>query len=76
MEIPDLDQARDCCKAVCGPEVPADWVTKLAPCEALVAAGCARLLVAVATLCPALHSRGRCIWLGENCSHADRVRTG
>ena len=62
-------------KAVQGVEEPADWVTKLAPCEVLVEAGCARLLDAVATLCPALHSRGRCTWLGENCSYAVRVRT-
>ena len=50
---------------------PADWVTKLAPCEALVGADCTRLLDAVATLCPALHSHGA--WLGENCSHADEI---
>ena len=52
-------------------EEPADWVTKLAPCEALVGADCTRLLDAVATLCPALHSHGA--WLGENCSHADDI---
>jgi len=71
MQVPDLDNALDRCKALCGPERPTDWVTKLAPCEALVAAGCARLLKAVATLCPLLHRHGHCTWLGENCSYAD-----
>ena len=54
-----------------GVEEPADWVTKLAPCGALMETGCARLLDAVATLCPALHSH--CTWLGENCSHASGI---
>ena len=74
LEVLNLDRALDCCKAVCGPGRPADWVAELALCEALVAVGCARLLDAVASLCPALHSRGHCTWLGENCSFEDRAR--